>query len=347
MNELPSISIIVPVYKVENYIIDCLKSVSSQQYDGHVECILVDDCGEDDSMALAKEYIESYKGSVSFVIYAHSHNRGLSAARNTGMQHATGDYLFFLDSDDELLPEAFSILTRPILQEEFDVVAGLMRTVGSDYDFNCAHPSSLTLRNKDILHEYALNHIAPMACNKLFRRQMVIQNQLSFYEGIIHEDELWSFQIAVIAHSFHLVEEETYLYKIREGSITTANSIEKRRASLHIIFCESQKLCKKHELLNDQVVQTKIESFRLVILKDLCKNWVAFKNEYCNLRAVAVPTWKSDFKLVCLHPIRFIRNFHYALPSSCGAVYHYIWIRLTSVLYKHKLNHLNPLQTVH
>ena len=336
MNDVPSISVIVPVYKVEEYIIDCLKSVTAQHFDGQVECILVDDCGEDDSMALAKEYIESYKGPVSFGIYAHSHNRGLSAARNTGMQHATGDYLFFLDSDDELLPDALTLLSRPILQEEFDVVEGRMRTIGTDKEFNCIPPSVLTIRGKDILHEFALYHIAPMACNKLFRRKMVIQNHLSFYEGIIHEDELWSFQIATVAQSFRIVEEETYLYKIREGSITSANSIEKRRASLHLIFCELQKLCKNQDLLEDRAVLTRIESFRKTILKELCPNWGVFKKEYCSLRAADYTTWKGFVKMDAHRPMKHLRNFHYALPSKCGAVYHYIWLRLTGVLYKHK-----------
>ena len=334
MNECPSISIIVPVYKVEEFIIDCLKSVTAQQYDGHVECILVDDCGGDKSMDLVREYLQSYKGPFEFAIYAHTHNKGLSAARNTGMRYATGDYILFLDSDDELLPEALSVLSSPILQEKFDVIEGYMRTMGSNKDFNCIPPSNRTLRGKDILHEYASYHIAPMACNKLFRRQMVIQNQLSFYEGIIHEDELWSFQIAISAQSFHIIEEETYLYKIRDGSITSAYSIETRRASLHLVFCELQTICKNHELLKDQAVIRRTDSYRKTILNNLCPNWIVFKNEYCSLRAADYANWKDYVIMDATHPIKFLRNFHYALPPRCGAFYHFAWLKTASYFNK-------------
>ena len=82
---MTSISIIIPIYNVEPYIASCLHSVMAQTYTGSIECILVDDCGQDDSIGVAKKVIANYQGPIRFHILHHEHNRGLSAARNTGM----------------------------------------------------------------------------------------------------------------------------------------------------------------------------------------------------------------------------------------------------------------------
>jgi glycosyltransferase involved in cell wall biosynthesis len=71
-----------------------------QTYEGDIECIVVDDCGTDGSMGIVNKLILEYNGPIMFKILHHTHNRGLSAARNTGISNASGDYLLFLDSDD-------------------------------------------------------------------------------------------------------------------------------------------------------------------------------------------------------------------------------------------------------
>ena len=96
------LSIIIPVYHVAPYIEDCLRSVMRQTYQGAMECLIVDDCGTDDSMAIAERTIATYEGPIVFQVLHHERNRGLSAARNTGTLAAKGDYLYYLDSDDEI-----------------------------------------------------------------------------------------------------------------------------------------------------------------------------------------------------------------------------------------------------
>ena len=91
----PSVSIIVPIYNVEPYVEACVRSVMSQTYRGSIECIMVDDCGSDGSVQIVEKIIEGYDGSIQFMMLHHNHNRGLSAARNTGLNAASGDYLFF------------------------------------------------------------------------------------------------------------------------------------------------------------------------------------------------------------------------------------------------------------
>ena len=85
-----TVSIIIPVYNVAPYIEACLKSVMGQTYTGLMECIVVDDCGTDNSMAIVERVIDEYDGAIHFHIEHHHSNRGLSAARNTGIAKANG-----------------------------------------------------------------------------------------------------------------------------------------------------------------------------------------------------------------------------------------------------------------
>ena len=108
---MTKVSIIIPVYNVSDYIERCIRSVMEQTYQ-IIECILVDDCSPDDSITKAESLIRQYGGSVEFVILRHDKNIGLSGARNTGINHSTGDYLYFLDSDDEITPICIESLMK-------------------------------------------------------------------------------------------------------------------------------------------------------------------------------------------------------------------------------------------
>ena len=104
------ISIIIPVYNVELYVEECLQSVANQTMTEGIECIIVDDRGQDNSAAIAKQYIDSYKGDIRFTFIQREKNGGLSAARNTGIEAATGEYVYFLDSDDTIVPECMKLM---------------------------------------------------------------------------------------------------------------------------------------------------------------------------------------------------------------------------------------------
>ena len=105
-------SIIIPVYQVEQYIQKCLLSVVSQSYTKGIECILVNDCTKDESINIAQKLIDEYRGNIKFRIINREENGGLSAARNTGILEAKGDYLYFLDSDDYITPDCIKVLAE-------------------------------------------------------------------------------------------------------------------------------------------------------------------------------------------------------------------------------------------
>lgn len=207
------ISIIIPIYNVESYIEECLKSVASQtclNQGVQVVCILVDDCGTDNSIAICEKFIQEYHGPIAFKLLHHEHNRGLSAARNTGMDIAQGEYIFFLDSDDKITPECLEKLYAKALDTEADV------TFGSYETFGCENKQYIT-------------NGAPYvtAWNKLCKRIFLQQNHIQFIEGLIHEDCPWSFEIECKGAKFAHVPDITYLYLVREGSLQTGKDFNK------------------------------------------------------------------------------------------------------------------------
>ena len=117
----PLVSIIIPVYKVEDYIERCLRSVINQTY-SRLECILVDDCSPDNSVSIAKKVLAEFTFNAKFIF--HHQNEGLSVTRNTGIQHATGKYLYFLDSDDEITPDAIKRLVEISEKYQAEITVG-------------------------------------------------------------------------------------------------------------------------------------------------------------------------------------------------------------------------------
>ena len=112
-----NVSIIVPFYNVSPYIGACLKSVMRQTYTGSVECLIVDDGSTDDGMAIVERMVRAYDGPIQFKILRHEHNRGMSAARNTATMQATGEYLYYIDSDDEISENCIERLMQKAIED--------------------------------------------------------------------------------------------------------------------------------------------------------------------------------------------------------------------------------------
>ena len=244
-----TISVIIPVYNVEKYIKRCLDSVIAQESDDFdIECILVDDCSPDMSMDIAKGIIAQYSGSIIFRLLQNPDNQGLSYSRNNGLMIAKGDYVFFLDSDDDLAPNCLSYLYREINQNGHDVDM----VIGNSYDYHSGNYwqkrdgiPSLLLNHDDIMRRFLRVEIPPMAWNKLVRRQFLLDNQLSFRPRMLHEDELWSYQLFNVIRSIVLIPEVTYHYEQNEYSIMNSPTcLIPRAEGCHIIVsCVLDSLC--------------------------------------------------------------------------------------------------------
>lgn len=230
------VSIIIPVYNVESYIADCLNSVINQTYNGDLECILVDDCTPDNSCTIIEKIIGEYNGKIQFKLIHHTQNKGLSGARNTGIDNATGDYLYFLDSDDKITNKCIEDLTNPLLRHPYDVVVGhYIEIPGNGPEQGGQDDSFLT--NDAVISHFSLFPV--MAWNKLVKRSFLISNNLYFKLGLIHEDELWNFQLLAKAGSAFFSHCFTYIYIRRKDSITTGTVLKKHWANyIEVLGCQ-------------------------------------------------------------------------------------------------------------
>lgn len=246
---MSKVSIIVPIYNVEEYIDECVHSIISQSYKD-IEIILVDDCGNDNSVQIAENILnDEAHGKFSFVVLHHEKNRGLSAARNTGMEVASGDYVYFMDSDDTITPDCMEKLVCRAESTDADIVVGGINVVGNSPTIPILDKEIVpfVLDNPtDVLNSYICGKWYMMAWNKLIRKSFLTENNITFIEGLIHEDYAWSFDVASSAKSVAFVGDETYNYLIRENSLQTAKDFTKHYiAYLQILKVLAEIIIKK------------------------------------------------------------------------------------------------------
>ena len=241
------VSVIVPVYNVEAYIEECLTSVANQTVGGDIECIIVDDKGTDCSINIAEQFIESNKGNtkVDFKIIYRENNGGLSAARNTGIIAATGEYLYFLDSDDTIVPTCIEILLN--LADKYggvDLLPALYLRDNNDMQQFGKHSFPEFSDDRKLIKRSLLDYdkIPVTAHNKFIRKDFLIKFHLFFKDGIIHEDNHWTFFVAKHVKRMAFCPQQLYYYRETVGSITQSRNIEKEtKAFLAIIkdFCNN------------------------------------------------------------------------------------------------------------
>lgn len=217
------VSIIIPVYKVEAYIERCITSVMHQTYhDSAIECILVDDCSPDESISLAQDMINQYHGNIDFKIIRNDKNRGLSVTRNNGIEHATGKYLFFLDSDDYLKDDCLQILLKiAAMHPDAEMIMGnsLNKRVNAPFIHFPSTADYGILDNNQLLKAFYFEEIPPTAWNALVSHDLVTKNQLSFKPGLIHEDNLWASKLYPLVKKFVYVPRVTLIYEDNPSSI--------------------------------------------------------------------------------------------------------------------------------
>lgn len=219
------VSIVVPVYNVTNYIERCLTSICAQTYQD-LECILVDDKGTDDSMQKITRFIQSYNGTICFKIVVHSQNKGLSCARNTGLENATRKYVYFLDSDDSITPDCIEQLLNLMRQyPEADFVQGNILDEDSCYCKYSFHENVPEfVEGKEQISKYMLDVVTSSAWNRLLKRNFIIQNNLYFKERIAHEDMHWVYFLSQKVKAVAYCHKGTYLYSTVDGSIMTSKN---------------------------------------------------------------------------------------------------------------------------
>ncbi len=318
------VSIVVPVYNVEPYIEECIRSVMKQSYQGPIECILVDDCGQDKSIEIASNLVDNYQGPIVFSIVHHETNLGLSEARNTGLKVAQGDYVYFLDSDDTISFDCIESLALPLEKQPYDFVIADFKYI-CDWDQNLSapfFPTDMEVIGREAIIKTYRRKWNVHAWNKLLNRSFLIKNNLFFKPQLLHEDELWSFQLACVASSMYVVKKQTYFYLLRGGSIMSAQKTKRNFESLIQVIKGQVEVLRTCQLEKNIYLYDIIEEGKRWRMADALEQFpLESFSVYKELRALN----HSFYFAFVIHLHLFfracIRDFHYLLPQKLGYRY--------------------------
>ncbi|MEG0751011.1 MAG: glycosyltransferase [Oscillospiraceae bacterium] len=230
----------MPVYKVERYIDRCVQSVVEQGADDF-EMILVDDGSPDSCWKMCDAWTER-DGRISVI---HKENKGLSDARNCGVEAAVGEYCLFLDSDDSLLPKALCKIIEQLRAYRPDVLIGTFSAVEESCDKTLFERDSNLDSNRingcdtdTVVTELRRKMVSPTAWRYVVRRGLLAENNLKFEVGLISEDAMWTPRMITAAKSYCLMDFVFYRYNIRANSIMMTKNFKRYTDIFYI--CESQ-----------------------------------------------------------------------------------------------------------
>lgn len=226
--EHPKISVIVPVYQVEEFIVETVNSVLNQT-DANVEVVCVNDGSEDRS----RELVEELAKRDHRITLVDQMNKGLSVARNTGMRHAKGEYIIFLDGDDMLGPDAVEVLYARAKQDNLDVLyydgASFFETPELErkhsdyktlYQYSADVPDVMT--GRDLFCKMKQDRkYRTSACLAAYSKEYLNAQNLLFVEGIYHEDNLFSLQCMLKSQRVSHVKNQFLIRRVRADSIVT------------------------------------------------------------------------------------------------------------------------------
>lgn len=319
----PKVTISIPIYKCESSIEKCLLSVFRQTYQ-NIEVLLVNDQTQDNSVSLCEKFIAGHHLADWHIIHLEE-NGGLSVVRNTGIAHAAGKYIFFLDSDDEI--SANCIADMVALAEEFQLqtVVGEVEAVrletGEKLDVFPVKVKEKILTGNDQIFKSFVDGAFPVSSwNKLIRLDFLRENQLYFTKGLFAQDALQSFQTALKLDSIGFLRKKTYIYYLHKNSVI--HNRDKRHFDNWITIakaineaCLLEKNKVKKQLILQHLVDFKVSTLHM--------NWKAQKNEklwkesynaYSHLQSLSVRDYFS--KNFSTHLKK--QNLFISLPAGLG-----------------------------
>lgn len=315
------ISIVIPVYNVEKYLDLCLQSVLAQEYENY-EVILVDDGSTDHSPQMCDKYAEED----ARIHVIHQSNGGLSCARNTGVKHATGDYVFFLDSDDCIHPQLLSRVGK--LAEEYKAPLIQIDIESVPHDFQDYHKEiekeypvyqfdtieafyNLDRDDKKIAKDIRL--ITTVAWTKLYRKDLV--DQIPFPEDIkLHEDQMVAHRFIVEAGGILFYRAPLYYYRNRPNSLITEGWTTKR---LTILDCYKDRVEWTKKISGD-IYKVKELTYYIFIRYLICM----FKNYWMAAKKLGGKERKKIQQMIILRYRQELSNFEQKLKPKDWMVFH-------------------------
>ena len=266
------VSVIIPVYNTEKHLPQCLESIRNQTL-RNIEIICVNDGSLDGSLDILCQAAKE-DSRISVLVQK---NSGLSAARNAGIQAARGKYLYYIDSDDMLKQDALQCLVEMIEQNDLDCIL-----FGGDPLFE-SEELQTTHQSLEDYYQYRDSCKAPMSgpdlltqltrkmeyrvsvCMQMVKTELIRDKGITFYDGIIHEDELYTLQLLLRAQRCMTITDRFYLRRVRENSIMTSTKCGARLQGYLVCYTESLSLVDQCELTAPQRQAVQSVQDRLVM----------------------------------------------------------------------------------
>lgn len=255
----PVVSVIIPVYNVEDYLAECLDSIRNQTLK-NIEIICVDDGSTDNSLNILCQ-IANEDSRISVLA---EKNSGQSAARNFGIQVARGQYLYYMDSDDLLEPDALRFLVEAIEEKELDCIFFGGKTFYETNALSSIHQSYAAYYGYRLSCEKVMSgpdlftilnqskEFRASACMQMSKAELIRKNNIWFYDGIFFEDELYTLEVLLRSQKCMTIQEQFYIRRIREGSTVTSTVTISRLVGYLVDYAESVKLLEQFNLTTPQ-----------------------------------------------------------------------------------------------
>ncbi len=312
---MKKVSVIIPVYNVEDYLEKCLDSVVNQTLKD-IEIIVVNDGSPDNSQKIIDEYKKKDKRIISIM----KENGGQASARNLGIKKARGEFLCFVDSDDWIELDMLEVLYNNAKENHSDIVTcDYFRVMDNVY----TKMAFIQRNGNDPIKNYILNSSGP--CWRIVKRDIIVDNNLYFPEGIIYEDYAVVPLYALFCHKITHVDKPLYYYLIRENSTMTQKKFNKKFSNIIDASDNLYKLVrnsKYHDeyeysliinLLRDSYIRLKEYKEGKDILKEISKwiktnipNW--YKNPYLKKESYKTRLFNFLVYKRCYKLLDFIHN---------------------------------------
>lgn len=265
-------SIIVPVYNTAEYLRDCFDSIYNQTQK-EIEVIAINDGSTDDSLNILEEIKREHP---KLIIYSQE-NKGLGAARNKGMELATGEFIYFIDSDDCIISTAMDTCYRYAKEYQLDMLMFDADTFGEIAHKSDAYDRSKLIEEQEIVmsgeeyaHKYWLKKFSPTACLIYTETRFLKRNRLKFLSGVYYEDNEFHCKAIPLANRIMYIPQALYRRRYRETSITTS-AYDLRHARDYLCVIKAVEKQKCNTCLEEIKHQLKMQFLR-TLYKNSVKN---------------------------------------------------------------------------
>lgn len=318
------ISVIIPVYNVENYLEKCINSVINQTYK-NLEIVLVDDGSKDSS----GDICDKYSNIDSRVSVIHKPNGGLSSARNAALDICKGDYILFVDSDDWIRLQMVEVMLAAIDKNNADIaICGFGSDTAGKLRNNDIVSEHLCLSNKELMKEYVTTrNVRPIVCNKLYSKELF--DDIRFCLGITHEDIYMLHEVLGKCEKAVYVKQTLYYQFVRTGSITQSKVTKKDFTLLEAADRLNRYYSEHYPDLVKYTVAKKANDCAVLMSRIFVDfDYKNKKDIYKELKEILMQEYKKAepyvnglTRLAVKHPIIFIlQGYYYGIRHKIGLI---------------------------